>query len=280
MVFVLCFYATIVLRIILKIDYMIILFAFIFGASLGSFANLVADRLRVKTIWTGRSECLTCSHKLSWKELFPIFSYIYQKGKCKFCKAKLSPTYLWSEVVSGLSICLLVYILPTYTAIFYEQVVLFFTWSLILVLSLIIIIYDLRHTIVPMQISSILVIMGIVFTIYRQIYFGFNIYDSLSGVMISLPFAIMFFISKGKWVGFGDVLLYLAFGSILGLPLGVTTFFYSVWLGAFVSVVLMLIHRKDFNLKTEIPFTPFIIIASLFAAYTNSDLLNLHEFMR
>jgi prepilin signal peptidase PulO-like enzyme (type II secretory pathway) len=61
--------------------------------------------------------------------------------------------------------------------------------------------------------------------------------------------------------------------------MGVTTFFYSIWLGAFVSVVLMVVHKKDYNLKSEIPFTPFIIIAALFVLYTNSDILSLYEFI-
>ena len=67
----------------------ITIFAFVFGASLGSFANVMADRLRVKSFWNSRSECLNCGKELSWRELFPIISYLYQKGKCKSCKTLL-----------------------------------------------------------------------------------------------------------------------------------------------------------------------------------------------
>jgi prepilin signal peptidase PulO-like enzyme (type II secretory pathway) len=259
---------------------MITLFAFVYGAALGSFANLVADRLRVKSIWGGRSECLTCSKKLSWKELFPIISYIYQKGKCKFCKSRLSQAYLWSEVVSGILVATLASVVLTYTNNFNQQMLLFVLWSVIITLSISIIIYDLRHTIVPVEIAGILIGMGIIFTIYRQLHSGFVLVDALSGLIVAAPFGAMYLFSKGKWVGLGDVMLYAAFGFLLGLPMGVTTFFYSVWLGAFVSIVLMLVHRKDYNLKSEIPFTPFIIIAAIFVLYTKSDILSLYEFIR
>lgn len=255
-------------------------FAFIFGTALGSFANLMADRLRVKSIWKGRSECLTCSKKLSWKELFPIISYIYQKGKCKFCKSRLSQAYLWSEVVSGILVATLLSSLSTYGLIGYPLLFVFLLWSFVITISVSIIIYDLKHTIVPFEMASILIGLGVIFTVYRQIYFGFSWPDATSGLIVALPFGLMYFLSKGKWVGFGDVMLYAAFGFLLGLPMGVTTFFYSIWIGAFVSLVLMFTHKKDYNLKSEIPFTPFIIIAGLFVLYTNSDILSLYEFIR
>jgi prepilin signal peptidase PulO-like enzyme (type II secretory pathway) len=256
------------------------IFAFIFGASLGSFANVMADRLRVRSFWGGRSECLTCSKKLSWKELFPIFSFLYQKGRCKFCKTKLSQAYLWSEVVSGILVAILANTIVNYTFLFNAQLLMFLLWSLIITISVAIVIYDLKHTIVPFEMASILIFLGLIFTAYRQICFGFVWADALSGLIVALPFGLMYLVSRGKWVGFGDVMLYMAFGFLLGLPMGVTTFFYSIWLGAFVSVVLMVVHKKDYNLKSEIPFTPFIIIAALFVLYTNSDILSLYEFIR
>jgi leader peptidase (prepilin peptidase) / N-methyltransferase len=262
------------------LTFLITFFAFIFGASLGSFANVMADRLRVKSFWSGRSECLTCSKKLSWRELFPIISYIYQKGKCKFCKTRLSQAYLWSEVACGILVAILINTLVIYGLVGYSLLAIFLLWSFIITISVAIVIYDLKHTIVPFEMASMLIGLGLVFTIYRQIYFGFSWPDALSGLIVALPFGLMYFLSKGKWVGFGDVMLYAAFGFLLGLPMGVTTFFYSVWIGAFVSLMLMLIHKKDYNLKSEIPFTPFIIIAALFVLYTKSDILSLYAFIR
>jgi leader peptidase (prepilin peptidase)/N-methyltransferase len=239
----------------------------------------MADRLRVKSFWGGRSECLTCAKKLSWYETVPIFSFLFQKGRCKGCKSRLSQMYLWSEIISGLLVAGLVYVLPLYTTVYVSQFLLFLLWSVIICISVAVVIYDIRHTIVPFEMAILLLLIGVSMSLGRQFVSGFNIYDLLSGFIVALPFAIMYTISKGRWVGLGDIIIYAAFGFMLGLPLGTSMFFYSVWLGAFVSICMLLIHKKDYSLKSEIPFTPFIIVASLIVLYTNADILGLYELL-
>jgi prepilin signal peptidase PulO-like enzyme (type II secretory pathway) len=263
---------------------LVYIFAFVFGAVLGSFAHLVADRLRVKTIWGGRSECLSCSHTLTAAELIPIYSYLAQKGKCKHCHAKLSPWYMWSEITCGVLVAILAYIIPTLsTHVLYAnplvQLGAFVFFSITIALSLSITVYDIRHSVVPLEIVLILLTMGMFATVVRTYLYGFNAYDFFSGAIVALPFALLHILSKGRWVGMGDVFVYAAFGFLLGLPMGTSTFFYSVWLGAFVSLALMMIHRKDYGLKSEIPFTPFIIIAAYLVFFTHTDILNLHDML-
>jgi leader peptidase (prepilin peptidase) / N-methyltransferase len=255
------------------------IFAFIYGASLGSFANVMADRLRVKSFWGGRSECLTCAKKLSWYEVVPILSFIFQKGRCKGCKSRLSQMYLWSEIITGALVAGLIYIVPLYTPVYTAQFLVFMIWSLIICISMAIVIYDIRHTIVPFEMAMLLLLVGVCMALSRQFTSGFNLFDLLSGFIVATPFTLMYIISKGRWVGLGDIIIYAAFGFILGLPLGASMFFYSVWLGAFVSICMLLIHKKDYSLKSEIPFTPFIIAASLLSLYTNADILGLHELL-
>jgi prepilin signal peptidase PulO-like enzyme (type II secretory pathway) len=253
--------------------------SFIYGASLGSFANVMADRLRVKSFWGGRSECLSCSKKLSWYELVPIISYISQGGRCRGCKSKLSQMYLWSEVLCGLLVAGLFIITPMYSAVYAMQIGFFLLWSIIIAISIAVIIYDIRHTIVPFEMAMFLLIVGLSMAMIRQFTNGYNLLDLLSGLIVATPFAFMYLISKGRWVGLGDIVIYAAFGFMLGLPLGSTMFFYSVWLGAFVSIIMILVHRKEYTLKSEIPFTPFIILASLLTLYTNADILGLHDIL-
>ncbi|MDQ5957252.1 MAG: leader peptidase (prepilin peptidase) / N-methyltransferase [Patescibacteria group bacterium] len=260
---------------------MLTVLSFIYGLSLGSFANLVADRLRVKTIFSGRSKCLHCGHNLTWKELIPIFSFLYQKGKCKKCKTKLTSTYIWSELATGFLIALLPYIISTNLNIsdnpqlIYYGIFLYILFSTSIALSMIITIYDLRHMLVPFGVVIILFLLGILSTIIRQFVYDFNIFDSLSGIIVALPYAFLYFISKGKWVGIGDVFMYTALGFIIGLPMGISMFFYSIWIGALVALSLMIIHKNEYNLKSEIPFTPFIILGFILSLYTNADILNL-----
>jgi prepilin signal peptidase PulO-like enzyme (type II secretory pathway) len=255
-------------------------FAFIYGASLGSFANLVSDRLKVRSIVHGRSECLHCGHKLSWYELVPILSYIYLRGRCKSCGVKLTRVYLYSELLTGILVAILANVVANYTPLYDQQIVLFLFMSIVITISVVITIYDLRHMIVPFEMATILIVLGFIATIMRQYVNGFNLYDFFSGAIVALPFTFLYLVSNGRWVGMGDVIIYAAFGFILGLPIGVTTFFYSIWLGSFVALMLMLIHRKDYSLKSEIPFTPFIILGALIAFYTRSDILSLYEIFK
>ena len=264
---------------------MLTFLSFIYGASLGSFANLIADRLRVRSIFKGRSMCLHCGKKLTWRELFPIISYISQKGKCAGCKSNISQMYFWSEIFVGILIAFLPVVIVQYIDVFaspaslYYAIFLFFILSISIALCAAIVIYDLRHMIVPFETAMILLGIGMLATVVRQYFYGFNIYDFFAGAIVATPFTLMYAFSKGKWVGMGDVMMYGALGFILGLPIGVTTFFYSVWLGAFVSLVLLVVHKRDYNLKSEIPFTPFIIIGALLAFYTHSDILSLYDIL-
>ncbi|HXS15496.1 MAG TPA: prepilin peptidase, partial [Candidatus Saccharimonadales bacterium] len=82
---------------------MIVIFLFIFGICLGSFLGVVIDRVpQKKTILYGRSVCDFCGHTLSAVDLVPVFSFLFLRGKCRYCKKKLSPFYLFIEIFTGL----------------------------------------------------------------------------------------------------------------------------------------------------------------------------------
>ncbi len=79
----------------------IILSGFIIGASLGSFAKALADRSLKDKSFRGRSYCVKCQHPLNWYDLFPVFSYILLKGKCRYCHKRIGIEYLIIEVLTG-----------------------------------------------------------------------------------------------------------------------------------------------------------------------------------
>lgn len=143
----------------------------------------------------------------------------------------------------------------------------------------IIALYDLRHKVVPMEFSGLLIIMGIVASLYRVLALGDPYITLLSGILIALPFALIFAISKGKWVGFGDVMVYAGVGWTLGMAMGFTVLFYSVWIGAVVAIMLMLLARRDYGLKTELPFAPFIVIAAIIVFMSHADILGINELL-
>src|SRR5437764_400734 len=86
------------------------IFGFVIGTLIGSLTKVLADRsLRSSSFW-GRSYCEKCKHKLSWYDLFPIFSYLSLFGRCRYCQTKLSINYLLVEVVVGLLVGILFYL--------------------------------------------------------------------------------------------------------------------------------------------------------------------------
>ena len=87
---------------------------FIFGIIIGSFVNVLIYRLPLhENIVTENSHCMTCGHKLKWYDLFPLFSYLFLRGKCRYCKAKLSVQYPLVEFINGLFYVCLLYTSPS-----------------------------------------------------------------------------------------------------------------------------------------------------------------------
>ncbi len=260
---------------------------FMLGASLASFANVIADRYKVKSIVKGRSECLSCSHKLSWYELMPVISYLIQKGRCRSCKSKLTPTYLLGEILGGVMLLTIFNIIllgsnfmgHTYTPLANHSLITFLTWAILIPISISILIYDLRHKMVPSIPLYVLLTISVIYAFYRYFAIDHNYYNLAAGLIVALPYAFFYIAGRGRWVGLGDVLLYFAFANVLGLALGASMFFVSIWLGAFVTIALLITHKKEYTLKSEIPFTPFIILAAYYVLIINYDLLNLNYFI-
>src|SRR5437868_1567893 len=83
---------------------------FIFGACLGSFANVLADRSLEGISFKGRSQCPYCKKTLAWFDLVPVISYLTLGGKCRYCHKKISNQYLWAEVITGILGALIFYL--------------------------------------------------------------------------------------------------------------------------------------------------------------------------
>ena len=222
---------------------------------------------------------MSCGKKLSPGELFPILSYLIQRGRCKKCGSKLSPMYLLSEIATGILVALALVTSLSLPYAFNTQLIIFLLASFVICMSVVIVIYDIRHTIVPVEIVSILGVLGVMLTALRVYMYGFSWYDLLSGILVAAPFSLLYIISKGKWLGLGDILVYAAYGFILGLPFGLTMFLYSVWLGAFVAILLMIFHSNKYGMKSEIPFAPFLILGMYIALWIGADIYHVDFFV-
>ncbi len=263
---------------------------FLFGGALGSFAGVIVDRLYIKSFLTGRSNCDSCNKRLNWYELIPVLSYLLLRGRCKKCKVKIGKEKFWTELFGSIFMIFTynIYISKYFSSSLTKEniisglSVLLLAGFLYIIIS-VIIFYDLKHKMVPTNFSLLLIIIGVSFEIYKifnyKIFYGGinNLFwlDLFSGFLIALPFLLIYFLSKKKGVGFGDIIIYFAVGYLSGFIFGVSIFFISIWLGAIISIYLIIFYPKKYSRKSAIPFAPFILIATILVAFLQIDILGI-----
>ena len=253
------------------------IFVFIFGACIGSFLNCVIYRLEKKKKITGRSFCPHCKHTLSWQDLFPVFSFLFLKGRCRYCKAKISWQYPVVELATGI-VFLIIYNLKfeIYNQFEISQFLnilnLFFLFYVASAL-IIIFVYDLKHYIIPDKVLFPAIIITFIYQLFSNLFnsnwilnsnFKFQISNFVIAALIASGFfLVIFLISKGRAMGFGDVKLAVLMGLLLGLANVLAALFLAFFFGAIIGLILMVFKKK--NLKSEIPFGPFLIIGTFMA---------------
>jgi len=268
---------------------LIFIFVFLLGTIIGSFLNVVIFRFNTgRTIVKGRSMCMNCSKHLRWYELIPVFSFLIQKGKCRNCASRISHQYPLVEIITGLVFALIVFkflpVLYFSYGLYILYVTLFvFIFSLLIVIS----VYDLRHKIIPNKLVFIFIIISFLSIFINPYLFGSiftlpTLATLISGPLLSLPFVLLWYFSKGRLMGLGDGKLFLGVGWLLGLSQGIFAIILSFCLGAVISLIVMFLSKNlsdgkagKINMKTEIPFAPFIIISTLVTFLFNFDVFSL-----
>lgn len=252
---------------------------FVLGATIGSFLNVLIYRLNTgMSIVKGSSRCFSCNKKLSWFELIPVFSFIFQKGKCRSCHAKISKQYILVEVSTGVlfvfaSMSTFFNLLNFTNDTFFRFTIFATVASLLVVLF----VYDLKHKILPSSILYSFVALSFFYGLFIYVTKERYLIDLFAGFIVALPTFLLWFVSKGRWIGFADSILFLGGGFLLGLALGVQVFLFSFWTGALVAIILTKLLPGRFSLKSEIPFGPFIVVTILFFLFTQNDILGVSK---
>ena len=241
---------------------------FVFGTMLGSFINALAFRHNTgKSMW-GRSGCTTCGMILKARDLVPVASFLFLRGRCRGCRARISLQYPIVEVLAGV-IAVLSYA-QTSNPIQFSLSMGFF------MILLFIAVYDLRHTIIPDQFVYTAGGLALLFHSVGEtglLSFPNPSYIS-AGFILALPLVLIWFFSKGKAMGLGDGKLMCAIGFFLGLRYGLSAFLLSFWIGAVVGVALLLSARahngrRQVTMKSEVPFGPFLVLGCAIAYFFN-----------
>ena len=255
---------------------MYIFLSFIFGTLIGSFLNVVILRLPKEETLSGRSHCVHCGHVLTAGELIPIFRYLWLGGKCRSCKTRISPRYAIIEALTGLlfAATLVIAAPQDLTGV----LLLARDWFIVSILLLVFVI-DLEHMLILDRIifpSAILVLMSnIALDLVQKNGIGWHsaAISGLLGALVGpLPFYVVWYLSRGRWMGFGDVKLLILLGMILGLPRVFVGVFIAVILGGLVAVGLLWARKAA--LKTKIAFGTFLSVGALAALFWGQPLLS------
>jgi leader peptidase (prepilin peptidase)/N-methyltransferase len=233
---------------------------FLFGLIVGSFLNSIIYRLQAgESFLFKRSFCPHCKHQLSWQDLIPIFSFLILKGKCRYCKKPISWQYPLVELATGL--------------LFISFFIFHFSFFIFIIACFLIIIfvYDLKHYIIPDKV--IYPAIGIAF-LYQAIIHNsqFILQYLISAFGAATFFVVIVLISRGKWMGIGDIKLAFLMGLFLGFPNIVVALFLAFFIGAIIGVGLIIAGKK--TLKSEVPFGPFLVIGTFMAMFWGQRIIN------
>lgn len=240
-------------------------FIFFLGASVGSFLNVLIDRLALEEKITGRSRCDHCGHKLSWFDLIPIVSFFLLRGKCRYCSKKISWQYPLVEFLTGLC----------YVFVFLKVGPFFERSDLLIIMivsSLIVIFFqDFKYQII----SDWIQIFFFIFVLFYQIITSqiTPLRWFFDGLVVMLPIFFLHFITHGRGMGFGDVKLSFTIGFLLGIKGGLMALYLSFIIGGIVGILLIFFGRK--KLKSRIAFGPFLVIGIIVMFFWEKEIFQL-----
>ncbi len=249
---------------------------FFIGAALGSFINVVADRLPAgKSIISPPSHCSECQYRIPAADNIPIFSYLWLRGHCHNCGATIPRRLFWVE----LGMAILFVFLYWHYGLSWELALVAFYCCLLIVLLLI----DLEHGILPNKIVYPGMIIAIVIAALGSI-FGFEpssiadtgfrlwIVDSAIGGGIGFGLLLLPALLYRGGMGWGDIKLAGLIGIVTGFPLVFIAMFLAIIGGGLTAAILLLSKLK--SRKDAIPFGPFLSLATMATLFWGSDLFN------
>lgn len=252
---------------------------FILGTLFGSFASVLIWRIRSGEggIMTGRSHCPKCHHTLGVLDLFPILSYVFLGGKCRFCKEKISGIYPMLELTTGLLFLLSGYFLIDQTLLFSGSLP--EIWKLVFFLmiafiTIVFVFYDILFMEIPDEVlipaNILLFILLFVTSVGWNLPF-FGHFLPFQNEILNIPlvnallgaggiFAFFYFqilISNGKWMGGGDLRIAIFMGLIAGAKIAALGLLIAYFAGSIIGILILLYNR---NRNTEVPFGPYLAL--------------------
>lgn len=247
---------------------MLALIAGLFGLILGSFLNVVILRKGVRGLG-GRSNCPQCGTEIAAYDLIPVISWLYLRGRCRHCGSRISIQYPLVEAATAIAFALIAGAPGAANAPL--QLALSLTIAALLIC---ICAYDLRHTIIPDAWAWPFGALALALSLVSHGDMNAALPALVAGPVAAFPLFFLWAVSKGKWMGFGDVKLALGMGWLLGAGHGIFAVFLGFVIGSIVLVPLMygarlVTHMRGYataaaglTMRSEVPFGPFLIAST------------------
>lgn len=254
---------------------MVLLLLIVAGLLLGSFVNALVWRLHEGRDWVReRSECPHCHHKLAAKDLVPVLSWLWLKGKCRYCRKPIPDSPLVELVLPALFVV---------SYLFWPEdlsgggLFAFGFWLVFLVGFLALAVYDIKWFLLPNVIVFPLIGLAVLQVLGRVVFFDGGWQDllgsAIGAAVISGLFYLIYVVSKGKWIGFGDVKLAIALGILAGGALeSLLILFVASVIGSLLALPLVLFGKA--NRKSYLPFGPMLIAGTIVVVLFGQDIIN------
>jgi leader peptidase (prepilin peptidase)/N-methyltransferase len=240
------------------------------GVAIGSFLNVCIDRLpRKESILNPPSHCEACRHRLAAKDLIPVLSYLWLRGRCRYCQAPVPRRLLWVELATGAAFALLYWqfgLTPRLGAMLFYAC-----------LFIIIFVVDLKHKLILNKVVYLGMLVALLFAVFlpqpwltQWVIHGVANFALGAGVGFVI-FFLLAVISRGG-MGWGDVKLATLIGLATGFPLVFVALITGAILGGLVAIVLLISKKK--GRKEMIAFGPFLSLTAMITLAGGSSILN------
>ena len=244
---------------ILLILYIVI---FIYGIMIGSFVNVLIYRIpKRENIAIEHSHCMNCGHKLRWYDLVPLFSWVFLRGKCRYCKSKISIQYPLVEVINGIGYVLIFVMCGlNLSSILYSL-----CFSMLVAITVI----DWRTYEIPLGLNIVILTLGAIQCILD--YGNWKLY-LIGMVSVSGFLFLLMLVTAGRGMGDGDVKLMFAAGLLLGWKKIILALMIGCILGSIIHLILMKVSKKGRMLA----FGPYLSAGILLAILFGDQLISLY----
>lgn len=253
---------------------MIPLLLFVLGLSLGSFVNAFVWRWHNGKDWVkGRSECVHCHHVLAPLDLVPVFSWLFLRGKCRYCRKKIEASPVVELTLPGL------YLLSYFfwpVPLEGAGLIAFVFWLVMLVIFVALAVYDLKWFILPNKmvftLTGLAALQVLIISIYEKDW-RIALGAGLGVLAVSGIFYVLFQLSRGNWIGGGDVKLGVPLGLLAGGLLEGFLLLFAASIAGMIAALPLILQGKAHR-KTQLPFGPFLIVGLIVVVLFGERIIN------